>query len=72
VKYQDATGNSTSVSGQSYSSLALERWLEVTLPLTFLTVTIGYLGYHLEKRRQEKEMDVENKKEREKLKLGTL
>ena len=38
VKYQDQNGNSTVASTTgSYSRLALDRWLEVTLPLTLLT-----------------------------------
>jgi hypothetical protein len=37
VKYQ----NSTDPNGTT-SMVALQRWLEVTLPLTFATLAIGY------------------------------
>ena len=52
VKYQNqgGGGNSTSTDGQkgdgtSYSSVAMMRWLEVTIPLTFITVVVAYCWY---------------------------
>lgn len=52
VKYQNQNSsdgfstvtNQTSTS-QTYSSLALERWFEVTLPLTFFTVIAAIYFY---------------------------
>lgn len=52
VKYQNqgGGGNSTSTDGQkgdgtSYSSVAMVRWLEVTIPLTFITIVVAYCWY---------------------------
>jgi hypothetical protein len=57
VKYQNQNNNNSSSSsnltssdlgsgnGTSFSSVAMERWLEVTLPLTFVTVVIAVLLY---------------------------
>jgi len=59
VKYQNQNGGGSSGSqdqssgGASFSNIALIRWLQVTLPLTFLTLTIGYAGYkHANKSRK--------------------
>jgi hypothetical protein len=43
VKYQDQNGNSTGHETASYSPLALQRWLQVTLPLTALSM---YMQMH--------------------------
>lgn len=49
VKYQNQNNDLSTVtnqtSSQSYSGLALERWIEVTFPLTFLTVVAAVYFY---------------------------
>lgn len=50
VKYQNTDANG------SFSLLALERWLEVTLPLTFLTIAIGLIFYRLAKVKSQREL----------------
>ena len=40
VKYQEQNNNSTSTGGY-FSSIALQRWLEVTLPLTVVTLAVA-------------------------------
>lgn len=40
VKYQDQNDNSGNNQNGSYSPLALQRWLQVTLPLTALSTQI--------------------------------
>ncbi|RKU47531.1 hypothetical protein DL546_005494 [Coniochaeta pulveracea] len=52
VKYQNQPGDEG-----SFSRLALERWLEVTLPLTLVTVAFAWLW----KRLAEKKRDVEGR-----------
>jgi hypothetical protein len=47
VKYQDQDRNASGYEKASFSSLALERWLQVTIPLTFLTLFGAWLTYHL-------------------------
>jgi Mg2+ and Co2+ transporter CorA len=49
--------------GASYSSLAMMRWVQVTLPLTALTIAFAYLGKGLAERRWQREvlpMDAED------------
>lgn len=41
VKYQN-DGNQNNATGESYSSLAMQRWFEVAVPLT--VVTLGIAG----------------------------
>lgn len=43
VKYQDQNDNSTGHESGSYSPLALQRWLQVTLPLTALSMYMQML-----------------------------
>jgi hypothetical protein len=43
VKYQ----NQDDANGMSYSPLALQRWLQVTLPLTALTLLVAWSTYKL-------------------------
>jgi hypothetical protein len=50
VKFQNQNSNGFSsltnqTSSQSYSGLALERWIEVTFPLTFITVIAAVFFY---------------------------
>lgn len=52
IKYQNqgSSGNSTlpgpqEGDGTSFSSIAMMRWLEVTIPLTVLTIVVAYLWY---------------------------
>lgn len=56
VKYQDQNG------GSSYSSLAMLRWIEVTVPLTVLTLIIGYGFIQLEQKKHKslEELPVSN------------
>ncbi|KAF8847772.1 hypothetical protein BDZ45DRAFT_811325 [Acephala macrosclerotiorum] len=56
VKFQTGT---VGVYETSFSWLALQRWMEVTLPLTFLTLALGFFGYNLEKDRQDKDIERE-------------
>jgi hypothetical protein len=56
VKFQTGT---IGIYQTSFSWLALQRWLEVTIPLTLLTMTLGLFGYRFEKKRQAKELDRE-------------
>ena len=53
VKYQNQ-GNSSGTDGPqaSFSQLAMFRWLQVAVPLTFLTLVLGWLGYKWQERRQ--------------------
>ncbi|KAH7390459.1 hypothetical protein BKA66DRAFT_568404 [Pyrenochaeta sp. MPI-SDFR-AT-0127] len=46
VKYQDQDGNNASPDG-SFSALALRRWLQVTLPLTALTLFGAWSTYQI-------------------------
>jgi hypothetical protein len=49
--------------GASFSSLAMVRWVQVTLPLTALTIAFAYLGKGLAERRWQREvlpMDAED------------
>jgi hypothetical protein len=64
VKYQnqrgdDASGSSSipngNMSNGSFSEVALVRWLQVTLPLTMLTLGIGYLAFKIADRRRKRE-----------------
>ena len=56
VKFQTGT---IGIYHTSFSWLALQRWIEVTLPLTLLTLTLGFFGYQFEKARQAKDLDRE-------------
>lgn len=51
IKYQNQNGgDSTDVLSDTYSSfskLALVRWLQVTVPLTFLTLVLGYWAFKM-------------------------
>jgi hypothetical protein len=50
-----STLNSTQSGGEtSFSTIAMERWIEVTLPLTLVTVLIAWYLYHKSKQRIEK------------------
>jgi hypothetical protein len=67
VKFQSSE---PSPAGTSFSSLALQRWLEVTFPLTFLTLVLGYCGYRYEKGRQRNEIEEQRSLQLEKLGRG--
>ena len=51
IKYQNpdsGNGNNSASTGPymgSFSEVALERWLQITLPLTFLTLVIGWFAF---------------------------
>ena len=47
VKYQDQEDTNTNHKNGSYSPLALERWLQVTLPLTALTLLVAWSTYKM-------------------------
>jgi hypothetical protein len=64
VKYQDpnaGSGNATHArAGQytgSYSEIAMVRWLQVTLPLTFLTLVIGWIAFKRSEKNADKEFE---------------
>jgi len=50
VQYQNIDGN------ESFSLLAMKRWLQVTIPLTFLTLGFGLLAYRYAKVKSEREL----------------
>jgi hypothetical protein len=57
IKYQNqgggnGTGSSTGPFDGSFSYVALMRWLEITLPLSFLTLGFGYLYFMYEERKR--------------------
>lgn len=52
MKYQNTDGNG------SFSSLAMKRWLEVTISLTFMTLVIGYVVYRWSKKKSEKHLSL--------------
>jgi hypothetical protein len=56
VKFQTGT---IGVYKTSFSWLALQRWIEVTFPLTFVTLTLGFFGYQFEKWRQNEDIKQE-------------
>jgi hypothetical protein len=47
VKYQNQGDgpNGSGNGGASYSSLAMNQWLQVTLPLTFVTFLFSWIAY---------------------------
>jgi hypothetical protein len=47
----NGSGSSTPFKG-SYSGLALQRWLEVTLPLTFITLAASWLTFYITQNRR--------------------
>jgi hypothetical protein len=49
IKYQNAED-----SNGSFSGIALERWAEVTIPLTALTFAIGMIAFYLADKRRKK------------------
>ncbi|KIW73674.1 hypothetical protein PV04_01772 [Phialophora macrospora] len=51
VKYQDQNDFGRSFYTSSYSKLALERWLQITLPLTTVTLTAAWWFFSREKKR---------------------
>ncbi|KAK5062483.1 hypothetical protein LTR84_004555 [Exophiala bonariae] len=53
IKYQDQNDFGHSYHTSSYSKLALERWLQVTLPLTAVTLAIAMWFFRKEKKRLE-------------------
>jgi hypothetical protein len=60
VKYQSgdaAGGNSLSAnsSGSSFSGVAMNRWLQVSLPLTAITIVAAFIAYHWAKRQRGKD-----------------
>jgi hypothetical protein len=74
VKYQQNSqgpgtqqSSNDSIMGQSFSHLAMNRWLQVTLPFTLITLVLGWLGFTFEKWRQSKELEEERQRERERL-----
>jgi hypothetical protein len=53
IKYQDQNKFGDSSWVESFSTIALLRWLQVTLPLTALTLGFGYFFYkQADKKRQ--------------------
>jgi len=64
VKYQNqggGSGNSTDTSGTStgpylgsFSQIALIRWIEVTVPLTVLTLVIGWFFFKLSDKKRKR------------------
>ncbi|OCT51222.1 hypothetical protein CLCR_08291 [Cladophialophora carrionii] len=50
VKYQNGSGTDPTAGGTSYSSVAMARWLEVTLPLTVVTFLLSWLAYNKAKK----------------------
>lgn len=59
VKYQDPNQGASQDAQESYSSfskLAMFRWLQVALPLTAITLALGWLGYKWAERRQHDEL----------------
>ncbi|PVH68937.1 hypothetical protein DL98DRAFT_522444 [Cadophora sp. DSE1049] len=61
VKYQGSDGADGKAPGTSFSPVALQRWLEVTIPLTVLTLFLGFIGYQYEKHRQMEDVNKEMK-----------
>lgn len=60
VKYQNQnqnSGNSTQdnqgTSNGSFSSIALQRWIEVTVPLTALTLLVAWSSLRIAERKKE-------------------
>jgi hypothetical protein len=49
IKYQNAED-----SNGSFSGIALERWAEVTIPLTALTFAIGMIAFYLADKRRKR------------------
>ncbi|XP_014559872.1 hypothetical protein COCVIDRAFT_23857 [Bipolaris victoriae FI3] len=45
IKYQDQNQDSANYKNGSFSSLALKRWLQVTIPLTFVTLLGAWSTY---------------------------
>ncbi|KAI4699389.1 hypothetical protein J4E81_004413 [Alternaria sp. BMP 2799] len=45
IKFQDQNQNSANYDNGSFSNLALERWLQVTIPLTALTLFGAWSTY---------------------------
>lgn len=63
VKYQDqnsGNGNNTSSTSfmGSFSKIALERWLQVTIPLTFLTLVIGWTAFKRSGKKADQEFEI--------------
>lgn len=58
VKYQDqGNGGTVDPLGNAYvsfSSLALVRWIQVTLPLTALTLALGYWAFKMADRKRKR------------------
>lgn len=58
VKYQDqGNGGTVDPLGNAYvsfSSLALVRWIQVTLPLTALTLALGYCAFKMADRKRKR------------------
>ena len=50
MQYQNTDGK------ESFSYLAMERWLQVTIPLTLLTLGIGFMAYRYAKVKSEREL----------------
>jgi hypothetical protein len=65
VKFQNQDGNNNDTRGAvstpnedfyaSFSQLALLRWLQVTLPLSILTLGIGYLAFKMTDKKRKRE-----------------
>jgi hypothetical protein len=59
IKYQNQNQGSSQDPRDSYSSfskLAMFRWLQVALPLTAITLLLGWLGYKWTERRQREKL----------------
>jgi hypothetical protein len=59
VKYQNQNQGSSQDAQEPYSNfseLAMHRWLQVALPLTAVTLVLGWLGYRWAERKQHKKL----------------
>jgi hypothetical protein len=57
IKYQDQNNFGKNEWGQSFSMVALIRWLEVTLPLTLLTLGLAILFIRRSDRKRRLELE---------------
>jgi hypothetical protein len=67
IRYQNQTNGNADGSGfalsaskafnESFSKIALDRWLQVTVPLTCLTLGLSYAAFEVARKKQEKEFE---------------
>ena len=58
IKYQNQSGGNdgsqdAQTSNGSFSQLALYRWMELALPLTAITLSLGYIWYKIARKKRE-------------------